>query len=806
MSARTLAIASISVLVLFAVLMHWPVFLQGKTVSAFDFSYFAMDAYKAARPAAIEHPSNRLLSDPVLMYQVWDRVRYDGTVGFPWLWNPYTGCGSPLLANAESTPFFPLKTLTYALGGPARGFGFLCFLKMLLAGLLMWAYLRRLGAGYPARTIGAIAFMASGFMIAWLQWAHTNVALTLPLLLLGCEHLVHRNLKRGFLFISIAIALGLLGGHPETSLHISFAAAVYTAVRLLFPETTSRETRGPSPRARLTAFGMLCAAGAFGALIAAVQVVPTLEYIGLSARLEARTAESAARDHPSLFARPDFRHARDEFISYLMPNAYGNPSLHSHWWKKGSNFNESAGYIGVGAVLMALFAWRWLLRDRRILSLCILQLVSLGFVFDVPQITATLGRLPLLDIAANKRFLLVWCFSAAASGALALDRLFSAKRITRTDVVWLALIGLLFACLVTYDFTRRFARHPVPWIRASGRGQVLHFALCLVPWFAVLFLSRLPEKGRAGLALALTAVLAADLYLAHFGYNPFIHPDHIYPRTAAVEFLQDEKAPVRILPIDTHIGPNIPAVYRLQDSRLYDAQVYRPYHRFMTRLGSHSGWHIVKDPDPTLCSVAAIRYIWAGPEWSPGEWTALEVCYEDETSVIYENGDALPHVYVSRRWRTAASPDEALDILAQDDFPWQSTVVIEPGKAEDIERPPTADPVPVAAATITQYRPHSVTVKLPDAARGLLVLNDCYYPGWEAWVGGEKRPIYRVNGTFRSVFVSPADHEVVFKYNPPSFRYGAALSIAGVIAFLLVLLGLPRRIRLVFSAKEQQAR
>jgi len=262
MSARTLTIASISCLVLFALLMHWPIFLQGKTVSAFDLSYCFMDAYTPARPTGFERPSNGLLSDPVLMYQVWDRVRYDGTVGFPWLWNPYTGCGSPLLANAESTPFFPLKTLTYAVGGPTRGFGFLCFLKMLLAGLLMWAYLRRLGAGYPARTIGAIAFMASGFMIAWLQWAHTNVALTLPLLLLGCEHLVRQALKRGFLIISIAIAFGLLGGHPETSLHISFAAAVYTAVRLLFPDATSRGTRASSPSARFAAFGKICAAGA----------------------------------------------------------------------------------------------------------------------------------------------------------------------------------------------------------------------------------------------------------------------------------------------------------------------------------------------------------------------------------------------------------------------------------------------------------------------------------------------------------------------------------------------------------------
>ncbi len=63
-----------------------------------------MDAYRDAKPAGIERPANDLLSDPVLMMQPWDRLMAEGRVPFPWLWNPWAGCGAPRAQKPSSGP------------------------------------------------------------------------------------------------------------------------------------------------------------------------------------------------------------------------------------------------------------------------------------------------------------------------------------------------------------------------------------------------------------------------------------------------------------------------------------------------------------------------------------------------------------------------------------------------------------------------------------------------------------------------------------------------------------------------------
>ena len=69
--------------------------------------------------------------------------------------------------------------------------------------------------------------------------------------------------------------------------------------------------------------------------------------------------------------------------------------------------------------------------------------------------------------------------------------------------------------------------------------------------------------------------------------------------------------------------------------------------------------------------------------------------------------------------------------------------------------------------------------------------------GWEtinAYVDGERRPIHRVNVIFRGVWLDQGRHEVVFRYEPPSFRWGAVLSVVGLLA-IAAMLWLGRRLR-----------
>jgi hypothetical protein len=93
----------------------------------------------------------------------------------------------------------------------------------------------------------------------------------------------------------------------------------------------------------------------------------------------------------------------------------------------------------------------------------------------------------------------------------------------------------------------------------------------------------------------------------------------------------------------------------------------------------------------------------------------------------------------------------------------------------------TYEPVQVA-------RPNSddVVLKAALGCRGLVVLSDTMYPGWEARVDGHPAPLREVWGALRSVAVDAGVHKVEMHYRPASVRYGGVVTAAG----LLVCLGL----------------
>ncbi len=166
---------------IFAVVFFWPIFSSPKTVSSFDSCFFNNNVFKELRPENLQRPSNPFLSDPIRQYQPWDLAVYNGSLSFPWLWNPYNACGSPFLAIGQTSVFDVVKHFSY-LFGVKKGFGYLCFLKILLAGVFMCLFLRTLGLGIHGTLIGAFGYMACGYVMAWLQYVLASSAIFLPLL------------------------------------------------------------------------------------------------------------------------------------------------------------------------------------------------------------------------------------------------------------------------------------------------------------------------------------------------------------------------------------------------------------------------------------------------------------------------------------------------------------------------------------------------------------------------------------------------------------------------------------------------
>jgi hypothetical protein len=155
---------------------------------------------------------------------------------------------------------------------------------------------------------------------------------------------------------------------------------------------------------------------------------------------------------------------------------------------------------------------------------------------------------------------------------------------------------------------------------------------------------------------------------------------------------------------------------------------------------------------------------------------------------IYENSDVLPRAFAVHSWQWQPDVAGSVAAMAEPSFDLRrEAVLVGDGEAGTGE-------TNGSRATITAYELELVRVSVEMDDDGLLVLTDAVYPGWQAAVDGVPAPIYQANGLFRGVMVPAGAHEVVFRYEPASLRFGAIVSALALLVWLaLIMAGRARR-------------
>jgi hypothetical protein len=156
---------------------------------------------------------------------------------------------------------------------------------------------------------------------------------------------------------------------------------------------------------------------------------------------------------------------------------------------------------------------------------------------------------------------------------------------------------------------------------------------------------------------------------------------------------------------------------------------------------------------------------------------------------IYENLDVRPRASLVAHTLRADSPDEALELLRSLPELTNSAVVEGMDALDSVAAPSDS-------AEVVAYAPERVEVQTRSTDEALLVLSDSYYPGWTATVDGEPAPVRPTNVLMRGVRVPAGEHTVVFQFAPSHWRSGLAISAAGIVLGLLLLLsGLVGKLR-----------
>ena len=228
--------------------MAWPTFLLGLPNAAGHLlrSDDALFRQPDPPPAFTRPPS--WLWDPSVSSALFDPWAYTNDQphdlvaaqalragGWP-LWNPYNGLGTPMLANGQSSPLFPLKLPLYLLLNSglvpaALAFSYYLLLRLWLAGCGTYLWARAAGLGHQAALLAALVFMFSGPLLVLFHNVTSTPGTLLPLLFWICERFVRQLTLRAATTVGLVLAMLSLSGHLVPVVYIGAAAMVYTILR-----------------------------------------------------------------------------------------------------------------------------------------------------------------------------------------------------------------------------------------------------------------------------------------------------------------------------------------------------------------------------------------------------------------------------------------------------------------------------------------------------------------------------------------------------------------------------------------------
>ena len=167
----------------------------------------------------------------------------------------------------NSSPFYPLMPLLEL----PRGYVVINIVVQILAGIATFALLCRLRIATIASLFGAVFFEFNG-TFAWLSGGWGYALPALPLLVLGLEYSLDRQLKRkliGMMTIAFAIALSISAGFIEIAFLDGLFGVGWAIVRLI----------ALAGKDRAFVFGSMFGSAMVGLMLAAPILIASFDYL-----------------------------------------------------------------------------------------------------------------------------------------------------------------------------------------------------------------------------------------------------------------------------------------------------------------------------------------------------------------------------------------------------------------------------------------------------------------------------------------------------------------------------------------------
>ncbi len=668
---------------------------------------------------------------------------------FP-LWDPHAWSGLPVLGTAQPGCAYPLNLLFAALpwGGPSIPVPALNWLFVaihLIGAWLFYLLCRDLDVSKPAAVLGATTFACSGYFgsVPWLDIGN-GISLTPAVLLFAIRLWQNRRAFESAILLGIVLGLSWLSGHHEIPLLNTYAVLSGTLVLAAYRAVAHRrwDTR---------LIGCAALALLLGAAISAVQTAPLYEF-GHEAKRWVGAQAPIGWDQKVPFAvHRAYSLPWSGLAGLLVPSA--TAELHT------------TGFVGFTVMVLAVMgiAFRWHNPAVRIAAFLGggALVYALGGPTPVQRLLYTV--VPLLDklrTPVRGLFLVAFALSLlAAFGAQTLLEKLPPRRTALTITVCVA-IAFVFASWTQPEMYSAVPSYYLAKGLVAAAGMV-----GLVLWGSR---SRYNRKLAGALMIAfglLEATTVARLRTARFDRQHTVCAADMFEYRDVVERLRTEENPGRTDVDRREIMTNLGDLYGLDDLTAFTAGV--PARTLRHEL------HTARTQ-----ALFGVTHRIAKTASSP----------EDVLIGRFANGvrlfrkpRAMPRSWIVHKALRAANAGDLRSAIQNPDVDLRTTAVM-------LSTAPELEPCGGAETVSVSYPgTDSVLLSAHLNCRGLVVLSDVNYPGWNAFLDGVPTRIWEAYGSFRAVLAPAGTHRIEMRYEPFAVHLGAVLTALGAMASLILL-------------------
>jgi hypothetical protein len=250
--------------------------------------------------------------------------------------------------------------------------------------------------------------------------------------------------------------------------------------------------------------------------------------------------------------------------------------------------------------------------------------------------------------------------------------------------------------------------------------------------------------------------------------------------------------------------PNRPILYGLPTPRGYDPVNSRRYGQFCNLIAGIDSnepprafmW-MPQPAYPELLSLLNVRSILSYRDLSPAGYEiskSFSFMTDEMTGPgrpvemkAYRNAEPIGPAFLARpvvlSEQEMEDPIYAFMPRLMGDFDWRKNALVEqpppelnwPAEGFDIE--------PSLEILEKGYGYWKFRAATPEVC--VLVLSQSYYPGWRAVVDGVEQKAMPADWALTGVYLTPGEHEALFRYRPESFDWGAKISLIALFVFVV---------------------